>query len=339
MPEDYNPHLEGRIFDIKKFAVHDGPGIRTTIFMKGCFLDCDWCHNPESIRPEPQLVFYGDKCISCSNCIEACQAGAKEGTTGGALYLAYEDGNRADPENLIEGRKVVRRYDIDKCTLDGACVERCYPEAWFMWGRMISVGDAYKELDKDRPFYENSNGGITVSGGEPLRQHDFVGNLLHMCKEEGLHTALDTSGYSKWEKFEAVLPYTNLVLLDLKIMDSERHRQHTGVDNGLILENAAKMADLENTDIWVRVPLIPGINSDEDNIAAIAGFVRESMPGATRRVEFLPYHRLGESKFERLGRKYKLKGVEPPTKEMMEQIVEIAERELRKTGIEVKCEG
>jgi pyruvate formate lyase activating enzyme len=286
--------LSGVIFDIERFALHDGPGIRTTLFLKGCPLACRWCHNPESISPRPQLVFLESKCISCGKCFEACPAGAHERLT---------DGSRA--------------YHRDKCTLCGRCVEVCPPQALVMEGWTITVEDAVAELSRDAPFYSRSGGGITLSGGEPMRQTRFSAEVLRRCREKGIHTALDTSGYAPWDDFEKVLPFVNLVLYDLKHADSGFHLSYTGVPNDLILENLTRI-DRTGAAIEIRVPVIPGINDDRENIEALSEI--SGRLGNLTGVRLLPYHGLGEAKYARLGRAYSLSGLQQPSRERMEEV-------------------
>ncbi len=280
--------MTGIIFDIKKFAVHDGPGIRTTVFMKGCPLRCWWCHNPESIQLRPQIVFFGNKCIGCKRCFEACKSGA--------LHLEGEQ----------------RIYERDKCLVCGECAKACYAEAQVREGREVTVEEVLEEVEKDRPFYENSNGGMTVSGGEPILQKEFTLELCKQAKAVDLHTALDTTGHAKWDDLAAVLEYVDLVLLDMKEMDSERHKEFTGVGNELILENAQRIRDLGKP-MMLRIPVIPTCNARLDNMKAAAEFFKD-FPNIEY-VELLPYHRLGESKWERLDQEYKLKGIETPKDE------------------------
>jgi len=297
--------VTGLIFDIKKFAVHDGPGIRTTVFMKGCPLRCWWCHNPESISPNPQIVFFENKCIGCGRCFEACRTRALR----------------------LEGE--CRIYERDECVLCGECAAACYAQAQVMEGREATVEEVLAEVEKDRPFYENSGGGMTVSGGEPMLQKDFVLELCKQAKAVDLHTAMDTTAHAKWEDLEAVLAYVDLVLLDMKDMDPDKHKAFTGVSNERILENAKRIRDL-GTPMMLRIPVIPTCTARLDNMQAAADFFRD-FPNIEY-VELLPYHRLGESKWERLGVGYKLKGVAAPSDEELAAL----EEPFRATGMAVR---
>ena len=297
--------IKGLIFDIKKFAVHDGPGIRTTVFFKGCPLSCWWCHNPEAMRPKAELVLFENKCIDCGQCFEVCQHG----------------GHQKLPD-------AGRIYHRERCTLCGECVEACYAEALVMEGREVTVEEVMVELRKDIPFYRNSSGGITLSGGEPTLQHEFVLELLKRCKAEGLHTTIDTSGQTSWRIFERLLPFTDLVLYDVKHMDEGKHKTYTGVSNRAILANLKKIGEF-GLPIEVRVPIIPGINDAEEDIVRSAQFLT-GVKGITR-VELLPFHKLGESKYARLGIEYRLDGLESPPKERMDEIAGW----LRPFGLEV----
>jgi len=297
--------MAGRVFNIQRFSIHDGPGIRTTVFLKGCPLRCAWCHNPESIAREPELVFFPEKCIGCRRCFPACPSGA----------LAEADGER--------------RYDKTACRLCGRCVEECYAEALVMEGREASAEEVVAEILKDKPFYETSRGGATLSGGEPLLQDDFAAEILARCHDHDVHTCLDTSACAAWASFEKVLPHTDLVLLDLKLMDPERHREATGAGNALILENARRLA-ASGVPMAVRVPVVPGYTDDEANIAAIADFVRD-FPNLDY-LELLPYHRFAEAKYHRLGRPYPLKGAEAPPRERLDALAALVARR----GVSVK---
>ena len=275
------------------------------MFIKGCPLRCLWCHNPESINPKPEIVFFENKCIGCKRCFEACETGALR----------------------LEGDR--RIYEKPICRLCGACAEACYAEAQVMEGKKITVEKAVEELEKDRPFYENSNGGITISGGEPLVQREFVKAVLKTCKNNGLHTALDTSAHCKWEHLKELLGLLDLVLLDMKHMDDEVHKRLTGVGNRLILENAKRLAD-EDVRLMIRIPVVPSCNDTPENMAAAADFYRHFKN--VDYVELLPYHRLGESKYERLGMTYEVKGIETPDEEALEKLAE----PFRKVGLTVR---
>jgi pyruvate formate lyase activating enzyme len=284
------------IFDIKKFAIHDGVGIRTTVFFKGCPLNCWWCHNPESLNPKPELVLYENKCIGCGGCFKVCPQKAHE---------------------ILPNKN--RVYHKEKCLLCGKCSGICYAEALVMQGRKVTVEELMVELRKDIPFYKNSDGGITLSGGEPMYQHVFVEALLKQCKSEGLHTIIDTCGYTSWKKFKKVLPYLDSVLYDLKHINDHKHKIYTGVSNRLILRNLYRIGDY-GLPLTIRIPIIPGINDTKENIIGAAQFLL----GVKNiiKVELLPYHNLAESKYIRLGKEYKLNDLTPPDKEDVNIIAE-----------------
>lgn len=335
------PALRGRVFDIERYATHDGPGTRTTLFLKGCPLRCLWCHNPEAESPKPELMYDAQRCIGCLACFAACEQGA--------LWVADRAGRRIPPEEMGFFREYPeqigsRCFQPERCQRCGQCADACFAGALELVGREFTVEEAYAELERDRPFYEQSGGGITVSGGEPLAQHLFLQELLAVCKAGGLHTALDTTACTRWNILEAVLQYTDLVLLDLKVMDPARHREYTGMDNALILENAQAMAasafrdwPWEHTGIWVRVPVIPSLNDDEENLRATAAFVREQMGRAVRRVELLGYHQLGTAKLWRLRRESQLPGIKPPSKARLAELAGLFREELQGTGIRVEA--
>ena len=342
------PAETGTIFDIERFSTHDGPGTRTTVFLKGCFLKCAWCHNPEAMDPHLELMYDEGKCIHCLTCFPACPSGA--------LSLADRAAGEAPPTDPSPSpdscpEPGTRVFDVTRCDHCGACVEACYAEALEMVGQTVSVPEAYAEVERDRAFYQRTGGGVTVSGGEPLYQQPFVLELLRQCREGGLHTALDTTAFGKWEPLAELLEYADLVLLDLKLMDGDRHRAHTGVYNASILRNAAEVArhvverertastgqPSQNTGVWIRVPVIPGINDDAENLSETARFVREDMVGAVKRVELLGYHQLGGAKFQRLGRPDPLPGVTPPSREELSSLAAGMAEQLQGTGIEVRA--
>ena len=278
----------GWIFNIQKFSIHDGPGIRTTIFLKGCPLRCLWCDNPESQSMEPQMVFWDERCIRCDACMAVCPQSA---------IVADE-----------AGRKQV---SPDRCDLCGRCLEECYAGALERIGRLMTVDKVLSLVEEDRPFYEQSGGGVTLSGGEPMTQPGFSQSLLRGCQERGIHTAIETCGHAPWKVWQALLPHLDLILYDLKEVDSARHRRHTGVSNELILNNLRRLARTGKP-IVVRRPVIPGYNDDEESIHALAHFVQEL--NTVRGVNLLPYHRFGQGKYKRLGWEYPM-GDEPSLKE------------------------
>lgn len=286
----------GIVFDIKGFAIHDGPGIRTTVFLKGCPLRCEWCHNPESQALRPVLAQFKSNCIGCLKCLARCPHGA---------LSAGEDGI------------VIDRGGCQAC---GACAETCYAGALVLRGRRMTVEQVMAEVRKDRPFYENSGGGMTLSGGEPLFQPDFAIALLKAARAEGLHTCLDTCGYVSAHVLAQALPYVDLVLYDIKSVNSQRHRSRTGRPNQRILENLRALTT-DGVPIKLRMPLVPGFNDRPEDIAEAARFVADLKHPPP--LEILPYHRLGVGKCEALGMSAPFEA-EPPALAAVEALAEVA---------------
>jgi len=268
--------VKGRIFDIKFFAIHDGPGIRTTIFLKGCPLKCIWCHNPEGISPKEEIAYITKKCVGCGVCFKICPNG---------VYGVSEAGTRI--------------FQRDKCKMCLSCIDSCYPQALMLYGKEVTVAEVMEKVLQDSDFYKTSNGGITLSGGEPLTQAEFSAELLKGCIDKGIHTAVDTCGYVRWESFEAVLPYTKMFLYDFKHIDDEAHIKYTGVSNQLIIENLVKLG-IRGVPIEIRIPVIPGIN-DNAEYAKRTGELLGRIPAITA-VRLLKYHNLAKSKYISLGK-------------------------------------
>ncbi len=290
--------MTGITFNIQRFSTEDGPGIRTTVFFKGCPLRCAWCHNPEGISPHPELVWYDVRCIGARDCLTAC------------------------PEDALELTPEGMRIDRERCTVCGACAQACPAAALEVIGREWTPETLFAEVEKDRIFYDTSGGGVTFSGGEPMRQADFVAVLAWLCHEAGIHVALDTCGAATWERYERVLPWVDLVLYDLKLFDADRHREATGVDNRLILENGQRLA-AAGKPMWVRTPVIPGYTADEANIAAIGDFIAAELP-TVERWDLLAYTNLGQPKYHRLDRPYALEGAPLLTRAEMEALYAVA---------------
>lgn len=296
--------LRGLITQIQRFSIHDGPGIRTTVFLKGCFLRCFWCHNPETWRHKPELQLFPNRCIACGKCFEVCPEGAHE---------------------MVDGQRIFHR---ERCKACGKCVETCYAEALVMAGEWKTPEEVLTEVLKDRVFYQQSGGGLTLSGGEPLMQLDFTRKVLQLAKQAKIHTAIETCGVNRWEDFESVLPWLDLVMMDIKVMDEERHKEATGVSNRNILANVKKLAEFEMP-LIIRTPVIPGVNDTVQEIRAIAEYIA-GLPNLLA-YDLLPYHRLAEDKYRSLGLPYQAQGLQPPDKQTMQTLADAA----RKTGVSV----
>ncbi|WP_187118947.1 glycyl-radical enzyme activating protein [Bacillus marasmi] len=298
---------KGIVFDIQRFSVHDGPGIRSLVFLKGCPLRCRWCSNPESQKKDKQIMFIDKNCIHCGKCVEVC------------------------PQNAISFNPTFS-IDTSKCDLCGKCVDICYSKALNMTGELHSVAEVIKVLKKDNIHYRRSGGGITLSGGEPLFQSEFAKELLKECKAQGWHTAIETTAYTSKQTLAEVLPWLDLVLLDIKHTNKEKHVEYTGKSNERILENARFIGEF-GVPIIIRVPVIPGFNNEISEIEEISRFAK-SINGV-KEVHLLPYHRLGENKYNYLEYEYRLKGIEPPEREDMRILKETVE----KIGMQCKIGG
>ena len=265
--------LSGNVFDIKRYAIHDGPGIRTTVFFKGCSLGCRWCHNPEGLSRQPELIFREERCIHCGDCIKICPHDA-----------LIKDGNS----------KVIVQ---EKCDLCGKCVEVCSVDALEIIGSEMTVQEVMSEIEKDIPFFDESEGGVTFSGGEPLNQPEFLNELLTCCKEKGIHTTVDTSGHCSYRTFELIRDKVDLFLYDIKAIDDQVHSFFTTTSNKTILENLKKLSS-NGSNVIVRLPVIHGINDSNLNILEIADFLL-TVPGISE-INLIEYHKMAEAKVKRL---------------------------------------
>ncbi len=300
--------ITGKIYDIQGFSVQDGPGIRTTVFLKGCPLRCPWCHSPESQSFQPQLSWMEMHCLgaeNCGNCLKSCP---RDALSPGKLVVSP----------ATQERKHVITIDRSKCVECGSCVEACLPKALYFCGKDYTVEEAVERVEKDRLFYEHSGGGVTLSGGEPLCQPQFSVAFLKACHERGLNTALDTTGYADSKWIDAILPYTDLFLYDLKHMDSKCHEEVIGVPNDRILDNAKRIA-ANGGKMQIRMPIIPGFNDGEAVIHKAGAFIRELGPEAVPTVQLLPYHAMGSTKYLRIDKEYTMDDVKPPSDEWMQR--------------------
>jgi pyruvate formate lyase activating enzyme len=283
----------GMIFDIKRFSIHDGPGIRTTVFLKGCPLTCGWCHNPESQRSIPELILRPGRCIACGACMDICQRNAITEKTG-----SYQTDRAA-------------------CIACGECVEVCYAGAREILGRELHAKDVIEEVLRDQPFFDQSGGGVTFSGGEPLMQPEFLKELLKTSKDNGLHTALDTCGYASREDIDAILDLTDLILFDVKILDDKNHVRYTGASNTLVKKNLSYLSET-GQNLIIRYPVLPGVNDSREQIRKLGEYLK-NLP-TVKRIDLLPYHELSGDKYLRLGLCFDSENWRIPSKEELGEI-------------------
>lgn len=300
---------KGIIFDIKRYAIHDGPGIRTTVFFKGCPLRCQWCHNPEGEFPDPEIIWHKNRCLSqCHDCVLVC------------------------PQKALQKKGRTIHIDRTRCNLCGDCPDVCPSEALEIIGREMTVQGVMEVIEKDRIFYEESSGGVTFSGGEPLMQPEFLGALLDECRQRNIHSAVDTCGFVPSTLLKKMAGKIDFFLYDLKLIDEKKHQTHTGASNRLILENL-KILSNRRKKVIIRIPLVSGVNDDTDNIQQTIEFL---LPHSRlREINLLPYHRGGEEKYKRLGTRNPRQTFQPSSKKRREKIKRIFEDQ----GFTVKTGG
>lgn len=351
--------IKGTIFKIQRHSLYDGPGIRTTVFFKGCPLHCLWCFNPESQSNRFEIVHNPIQCIGCGLCLKVCpvpgtfvpvppsQVSKMQSTTWETITSVPTQSNTtssvsARPVKTTssvpkeagistsvpgKGARIPQRVTIDKqlCTNCGACTDVCPSGACSTIGYRIKESDLVEEIARDMVFFEQSGGGVTLSGGEVTAQPEFACSVLQQCRERGIHTAIETCGFTEWNNLNRIYRYTDLVLYDIKLLDSERHKRYTGADNRRILENAVHTAE-SGIRMIVRIPIIPGYTDDPEDIRATAAFIRDDLPGVDI-VHLLPYEMLGNVKYERLGRRYALPSLTSPDESRLHELVATMEQE------------
>lgn len=295
------------IFNIQKFSIHDGPGIRTTVFFKGCPLNCTWCHNPESQSFTKELMVSNDKCTNCGKCINHCSVGA----------IRIENG--------------MVFTDFQKCIHCGKCTDYCISNAREIVGEELNLSEILKEIDKDRVFYDQSKGGVTFSGGEVMCQADAVAFLAKRCKEKGISVAVDTCGHVPFGNFEKVLDFVDVFLYDIKLMNNDIHEKYMGAGNQLIMENLIKLSE-RGANINLRIPIIGGVNDDIKSMEEILEFIKDTN---INKVNLLPYHDIAKNKYERLGKIYEGTFLTKPSEEKMEELKKVFERR----GYNIKIGG
>ena len=293
------------IFNIQKCSIHDGHGLRTLVFFKGCPLRCKWCSNPESQSYQAEIMESPSKCIGCGACMKVC------------------------PEQAISLKEDGPRIDRSKCVHCFRCTDRCYAGAKYPVGREYEIQELYKEIEKDKIFYDMNGGGVTFSGGEPLTHPEYLRDIAKVCRAHGIHVQLESCGCGDYEKFKEALPYVNAMFMDIKHMDSAVHKELTGAGNELILENIRKI-DAFGIPITIRTPVIPGCNDSEENIRRTAAFIKTL--GGVKEYELLPYHQFGVNKYKALGRVYPLGDVDTPSDEEIRRLVKCANEEFAGSG-------
>jgi pyruvate formate lyase activating enzyme len=308
--------MRGLVFNIQRFSIHDGPGIRTTVFFKGCPLHCFWCHNPEGLQARAEVQFSPERCLGCRACAAVCAHGGHE---------------------FRDGLHLVHRENCQQC---GRCADACCSDALELIGRSMTIDEIVAEVLRDRVFYDDSGGGVTLSGGEPLSQPEFALELLRRCRQEDIGTAVETCGHCRWEELAAILPLTDLVMMDLKHMDADQHRVAVGVSNRLILSNARRLMETDKC-VTFRVPVIPTVNDTPEALGAIVAFVHElavvrqtaAAGGPPPDLELLGFHRLASAKYRNLGMDDRAAALSPPSQDKIAELARLAASH----GIAVRC--
>lgn len=288
--------MHGIVSGIQRFSTQDGPGIRTTVFLKGCNLNCFWCHNPECVKSKIELQVFSNKCISCMKCVEVCSKGVH----------SFEHG--------------IRKLYRENCKACGKCVNICPSKALQLSGEKFGVEELIKKIDRDSPFYRLNGGGVTFSGGEPLMQKDYLKAVLLECRRKGYNTTLESAFNVPWESIKDINSLVDLFIIDIKTTDEYIHKSTTGVGNNLIMENIRKM-DCLGTEMWIRTPIIPGVNDNLNSVLSISGFVKKLKN--VKKLELIPFHKLALNKYNSLGMEYKAWNLEIPSQELMEKLNKI----------------